>query len=82
MQLDLLKHSCVGKLVAGVDEVGRGPLCGPVVTAAVILDPLRPIVGLNDSKKLTEKREALFIEIQEKPWRGRLAELKWKKLIV
>lgn len=38
-------------LVAGVDEVGRGPLVGAVVTAAVILDPARPIVGLNDSKK-------------------------------
>ena len=67
MQLDLLQQSRVGKLIAGVDEVGRGPLCGPVVTAAVILDPQRPILGLNDSKKLTEKkREALFIEIQEK----------------
>ncbi|MFW5451061.1 MAG: ribonuclease HII [Methylophagaceae bacterium] len=42
--------------VAGVDEVGRGPLAGPVVTAAVILDPNKPIEGLNDSKKLTEKR--------------------------
>ena len=38
-------------LVAGVDEVGRGPLVGAVVTAAVILDPARPIIGLNDSKK-------------------------------
>ena len=48
-------------IIAGVDEVGRGPLCGPVVTAAVILDPLRPIEGLNDSKKLTERRrEQLF----------------------
>lgn len=54
-------------LVAGVDEVGRGPLVGAVVTAAVILDPSRPIVGLNDSKKLSEKRRlALFDEIQEK----------------
>lgn len=54
------------ELVAGVDEVGRGPLCGAVVTAAVILDPLRPIEGLNDSKKLTEaRREALFPLIQE-----------------
>jgi len=43
-------------LVAGVDEVGRGPLAGPVVTAAVILDPNKPIEGLNDSKKLSEKR--------------------------
>jgi ribonuclease HII len=48
-------------LVAGVDEVGRGPLVGNVVTAAVILDPQRPIAGLNDSKKLSEKkRDALF----------------------
>ena len=67
MQLDLLEQSRPAQLVAGVDEVGRGPLCGPVVTAAVILDPLRPIAGLNDSKKLTEKkREALCVEIQEK----------------
>ncbi|MBB6522315.1 ribonuclease HII [Pseudoteredinibacter isoporae] len=56
-----------GHLVAGVDEVGRGPLAGDVVTAAVILDPENPIDGLNDSKKLTEKkRNALFDEIQEK----------------
>ncbi len=54
-------------LVAGVDEVGRGPLAGPVVTAAVILDPAQPIAGLADSKALTEKRrEALFDEISEK----------------
>jgi ribonuclease HII len=57
----------VEELVAGVDEVGRGPLCGAVVTAAVILDPARPILGLNDSKKLSEaKREKLFDEIKEK----------------
>ena len=57
----------VPELTAGVDEVGRGPLCGDVVTAAVILDPENPITGLNDSKKLTEKRrEALFDEIQQK----------------
>lgn len=50
-----------GGLVAGVDEVGRGPLAGPVVTAAVILDPDAIPEGLNDSKKLSEKkREALF----------------------
>ncbi|MDY7218702.1 ribonuclease HII [Denitrificimonas sp. JX-1] len=67
MQLDLLQQADTAKRIAGVDEVGRGPLCGPVVTAAVILDPLRPIAGLNDSKRLTEKtREALFDEIQEK----------------
>ncbi|WP_313086700.1 ribonuclease HII [Pseudomonas sp.] len=59
-----LDFNLVEDLVAGVDEVGRGPLCGPVVTAAVILDPRRPIEGLNDSKKLTEaRREALFEEI-------------------
>lgn len=56
-----------GDLLAGVDEVGRGPLAGPVVTAAVILDPARPIEGLTDSKKLTERRrEALAVEIREK----------------
>lgn len=52
-------------LVAGVDEAGRGPLAGPVIAAAVILDPARPIPGLADSKKLTEKqRERLFAEIR------------------
>lgn len=51
--------------LCGVDEAGRGPLCGPVVAAAVILDPARPIVGLNDSKKLSErKRDALAPQIQ------------------
>ena len=51
-------------LVAGVDEAGRGPLAGPVVAAAVILDDLKPIKGLNDSKKLSEKRrEKLYDEI-------------------
>ena len=44
------------KLIAGVDEVGRGPLVGAVVTAAVILDPQKPIMGLTDSKKLSEKK--------------------------
>ncbi|WP_100752199.1 ribonuclease HII [Vibrio salilacus] len=53
--------------IAGVDEVGRGPLVGDVVTAAVILDPNNPIVGLNDSKKLSEKKRlALFPEIKHK----------------
>lgn len=55
------------ELIAGVDEVGRGPLVGDVVTAAVILDPNNPIEGLTDSKKLSEKKRlALFPEIQEK----------------
>ncbi len=54
------------KLIAGVDEAGRGPLAGPVVAAAVILHPNNPIKGLMDSKQLTEKkREALFPLIQE-----------------
>lgn len=54
-------------LVCGVDEAGRGPLAGPVVAAAVILDPSKPIQGLNDSKKLSEKKRALLApEIREK----------------
>jgi len=52
-------------LVAGVDEAGRGPLAGPVVAAAVILDDLHPIAGLNDSKKLSaSRREVLFDQIR------------------
>ena len=54
-------------LVCGVDEVGRGPLVGDVVAAAVILDPNNPIDGLRDSKKLSEKkRESLAVMIKEK----------------
>jgi ribonuclease HII len=54
-------------LIAGVDEAGRGPLAGPVVAAAVILDEMRPIAGLNDSKKLTAlRRERLYDEIRAK----------------
>jgi ribonuclease HII len=54
-------------LVAGVDEAGRGPLAGPVVVAAVILDPARPIAGLADSKRLNERRrEALFPLIRQR----------------
>lgn len=65
MQSNLFELPTQG-LIAGVDEVGRGPLCGPVITAAVILDPQRPIEGLKDSKKLTEKkREALAQQIRE-----------------
>ncbi|ACE82738.1 ribonuclease HII [Cellvibrio japonicus] len=56
-----------GHLLAGCDEVGRGPLAGDVVAAAVILDPGQSIIGLDDSKKLTEKkREQLFDEIRAK----------------
>lgn len=62
-------------LVCGVDEAGRGPLAGPVVAAAVILDPARPIAGLNDSKKLSaKKREALAVEIREKALAWAVAE--------
>ena len=60
-------HFDVPGLVAGVDEAGRGPLAGPVVAAAVILDDLKPIKGLADSKALTPlKREKLFDEIRAK----------------
>ncbi|RKT46879.1 RNase HII [Thiocapsa rosea] len=53
--------------VAGVDEAGRGPLAGPVSAAAVILDPTRPISGLDDSKKLTPaRRDAFDLEIRER----------------
>ncbi|MFT7299713.1 MAG: ribonuclease HII [Porticoccus sp.] len=56
-----------GDLLAGVDEVGRGPLAGDVVTAAVILDPDNVIEGLADSKKLTDRRrQQLAVEIKEK----------------
>ena len=54
-------------LLAGVDEAGRGPLAGPVIAAAVILDPDNPVEGLRDSKQLTEKRrESLYDEITGK----------------
>lgn len=57
----------ISGLVAGVDEAGRGPLAGPVVAAAVILDDLKPIKGLADSKKLSAlRREKLFDEIRAK----------------
>ncbi len=63
MHSDSLNES---SLVAGVDEVGRGPLFGPVVAAAVILDPAHPIDGLDDSKRLSEaRREVLYAQICE-----------------
>lgn len=63
------------KLVAGIDEAGRGPLAGSVVAAAVILDPTRPIDGLTDSKKLTEKRRILLeTEIRSKAIAWAIAE--------
>ena len=56
-----------GRWIAGTDEVGRGPLAGEVVAAAVILDPATPIPGLNDSKKLSDKqRQQLVILIKER----------------
>ncbi len=62
-------------LACGVDEAGRGPLAGPVVAAAVILDPSNPIAGLNDSKKLSAKRrECLAIEIRAKALAWAVAE--------
>lgn len=62
-------------LLCGVDEAGRGPLCGPVTAAAVILDPARPIIGLADSKKLSERRrEALAVEIRAKALAWCIAE--------
>lgn len=55
------------RYIAGIDEVGRGPLAGPVVAAAVILPEGFDVLGVNDSKKLSEKRrEELFIKIKEK----------------
>lgn len=63
-------------LLCGVDEAGRGPLCGPVAVAAAILDPADPIEGINDSKKLSEKkREALYEEITARA-------LAWKVVLV
>lgn len=50
-------------LICGIDEAGRGPLAGTVVAAAVILDPLRPIAGLNDSKKLSEKKRFVLADL-------------------
>lgn len=64
-----------GDRLAGVDEVGRGPLIGSVVAAAVILDPSQPIEGLTDSKKLTaRKREALDVQIRERALAFAVAE--------
>jgi ribonuclease HII len=62
--MDLFHDQPIPALIlAGVDEVGRGPLAGPVIAAAVILDPAQPISGLKDSKKLTAARRAELAEI-------------------
>ena len=67
--------------VCGIDEAGCGPLAGPVYAAAVILDPKAPIEGLNDSKKLTEKkREALFPQIQERALAWAIASASAKEI--
>lgn len=67
LQSDFFSPDLNALLLAGVDEVGRGPLVGAVVTAAVILDPRRPILGLNDSKKLSaSQREHLADQIRER----------------
>ncbi len=68
---DLFAVDRVGKLVAGVDEVGRGPLAGDVVTAAVILEENHGILGLNDSKKISEKKRLALseeIKLKAKAW--------------
>ncbi len=68
--------------IAGVDEAGRGPLVGAVVAAAVILDPARPIEGLNDSKKLTEKNvKSCLSKFRKKLWLGALQKQVLLKLI-
>jgi len=67
MEQEKINYHVAAKLIAGVDEVGRGPLAGPVVTAAVILDERNPIDGLTDSKKLSEhQREEFAEEIKQK----------------
>ena len=71
MEIDLLKYEKALykegiNLIAGVDEVGRGPLCGPVVAACVILPKNYQLAGLNDSKKLSEKKRNQYYEILKK----------------
>lgn len=72
---DLFARAEIGRLVCGADEAGRGPLAGPVVAAAVILDAARPIAGLRDSKQLTAaQREALARQIRERALAWAVAE--------
>ncbi|WP_417467057.1 ribonuclease HII [Maricaulis sp.] len=71
MSADLFSPSVQHRQIAGVDEAGRGPLAGPVVAAAVILDPGRPIEGLGDSKVISGKRRtALALQIRQSAWVG------------
>lgn len=70
-----------GCIICGIDEVGRGPLAGPVTACAVILDPKKEILYLNDSKKLSEKkREELYGEIMEKAVCVAVGEADWKRI--
>ncbi|MBN8441770.1 MAG: ribonuclease HII [Thauera sp.] len=70
-----MEQGQAARLICGVDEAGRGPLCGPVVAAAVVLDPSRPIEGLADSKKLSERaRERLAPIIRERALAWAVAE--------
>ncbi len=74
-QLPLFEMQPAGLIYAGVDEAGRGPLAGPVVAAAVVLYPDDPIVGVNDSKKLTERqRDKWFDEITRRAQAFAIAE--------
>lgn len=69
------------QVICGIDEVGRGPLAGPVTACAVILDPKKEILYLNDSKKLSEKkREELYEEIMEKAVSVAIGEADWKRI--
>lgn len=69
------------RVICGIDEVGRGPLAGPVTACAVILDPKKEILYLNDSKKLSEKkREELYKEIMEKAISVAVAETDWNRI--
>lgn len=78
---DLFSEHAAVRLLAGVDEVGRGPLAGDVVAAAVILDPEKPIAGLRDSKALSEKRRQFLadeIRLNARAWavaRASVAEI-------
>jgi len=64
--MDLFEPA-IAEIICGIDEAGRGPLAGPVCAAAVVLDPARPIAGLNDSKQLSEKkRDTLAPLIRER----------------
>jgi len=71
-EMNVLENDLMEKgysLIGGIDEVGRGPLAGPVVSAVVVLDPSKKIIGLNDSKQLSEKkRHELFNQIKEEAW--------------